>query len=421
MTVEESVFDSFSFPEHWEKEKLRWVVENRKINTLEQLQLLGANITLGVTERFDGDGRPAASEDLSKYKLVEPGDIIMNPLGKPHGSIGRSNIRGITSPAYWVLRTDENKHDSRYMHYLLRSDVMLNEYKRRSKNLPPNQFDLPWDQFREMELFFPPIEEQRLIAKYLDEQIAAVDTLIEKKTVELDQVGYFFDAVVRERILGSGVNNKLPPLWANRLGKDRDLIPLGNLVRIRGEKNDPIKINQVLSLTAARGVILYEDKGAIGNIASEDVSRYSIVRKNDLVVNCMNIIIGSVGLSRYEGVLSPVYYVLMPVSEDSIDMEYLALHFRIREFQRQLIKIGYGILDHRMRIPWINMKAEKIIVPPLEEQRKLVLELKTLDADRLTALTAIEKSINVLQEYRSTLVTSLVTGSYTSPIDRSVA
>jgi restriction endonuclease S subunit len=421
MTMEESVFDSFSFPKHWKKEKLRWVVENRKFHALEQLPLLGANITLGVTERFEGDGRPAASEDLSKYKLVEPGDIVMNPLGKPHGSIGRSEVRGITSPAYWVLRTDQNKYDSKFMHYLLRSEVMLNEYKRRSKNLPPNQFDLPWDQFREMEIFFPEVAQQRLIAMHLDQQIAVVDTLIEKKNVELDQVGYFFDAVVRERILGIGVNENPPPLWANRLGQNRRLIPLGNLVRIRGEKNDPIKINQVLSLTASRGVILYEDKGAVGNIASDDISRYSIVRKNDLVVNCMNVIIGSVGLSKYEGVLSPVYYVLMPVNENSVDMEYLALHFRIREFQRQLIKIGYGILDHRMRIPWINLKAEKIIVPSFEEQRQLVLELKTLDVDRITAISAIEKSISVLQEYKSTLVTSLVTGSFPLPFDRSAA
>jgi type I restriction enzyme S subunit len=135
----------------------------------------------------------------------------------------------------------------------------------------------------------------------------------------------------------------------------------------------------------------------------------------------MNVIIGSVGLSKYEGVLSPVYYVLMPVNENSVDMEYLALHFRIREFQRQLIKIGYGILDHRMRIPWINLKAEKIIVPSFEEQRQLVLELKTLDVDRITAISAIEKSISVLQEYKSTLVTSLVTGSFPLPFDRSAA
>lgn len=159
--------------------------------------------------------------------------------------------------------------------------------------------------------------------------------------------------------------------WANQIASDYKLIPLGRLVRLRREKNDPIKETQILSLTADRGVILYEEKGSVGNQASEDISRYSIVRTGDIVVNSMNVIIGSVGLSKYDGVLSPVYYVLTPINPSMIDMRYLAYHFQIKSFQQGLVRIGYGILDHRMRIPWINLAAELIVVPPIEEQRRI--------------------------------------------------
>ena len=118
------------------------------------------------------------------------------------------------------------------------------------------------------------------------------------------------------------------PKWAKSFSEDIKFMPLGNLVRLRNEKNDPVKLTQVLSLTAARGVILYEDKGAIGNNASEDITRYSVVRIGDIVVNSMNVIIGSVGLSKYDGVLSPVYYVLTPIQSDLIDMRFLAYHFQ---------------------------------------------------------------------------------------------
>ncbi|MCO6667395.1 hypothetical protein KJZ12_08735 [Cutibacterium avidum] len=77
------------------------------------LPLLGVSVATGVRLRGGDDGRPAPSLDLSGYKVVEPGDIIMNALGKPHGSIGRSEIRGITSPAYWILRAQPTL-DSRY-------------------------------------------------------------------------------------------------------------------------------------------------------------------------------------------------------------------------------------------------------------------------------------------------------------------
>lgn len=177
MIIDKPVFEKHIFPSHWNVAEFRWVLEEINETTDKPLPLLGANIHLGVTERFEGDGRPAASEDLSKYKLVRAGDIIMNPLGKPHGSIGRSTKDGITSPAYWILRVDENANSSRYFHYLLRSSMMISEYQRRSKNLPPNQFDLPWEQFRKIQLPLPPLEEQLSIADYLDRNIAIFNKL----------------------------------------------------------------------------------------------------------------------------------------------------------------------------------------------------------------------------------------------------
>jgi restriction endonuclease S subunit len=117
---------------------------------------------------------------------VEPGDIIMNPLGKPHGSIGRSMTTGITSPAYWVLRLKEIENDSRYFHYLLRSEFMVKEFIRRSTNLPPNQFDLPWDDFRDISFALPSGDEQRKIADYLDDQVGKIDKAISLRLLQIE-------------------------------------------------------------------------------------------------------------------------------------------------------------------------------------------------------------------------------------------
>ena len=193
------------------------------------------------------------------------------------------------------------------------------------------------------------------------------------------------------------------PAWAKNFSEDRQFIPLGYVAQLRHEKNDPIQLTQVLSLTADRGVLLYEDKGDIGNRASEDISRYSIVRKGDLVINSMNVIIGSVGISKYEGVLSPVYYVLYPRDNSSLDMRYLAYHFSIQSFQSSLRRIGYGILDHRMRIPWVNLKAESICMVSIEEQRIIAdyLDRKTASIDKILELR--NRQIQVLDEVSKSL------------------
>lgn len=197
--------------------------------------------------------------------------------------------------------------------------------------------------------------------------------------------------------------------WANRVADNYELIPLGRLVRLRNEKNDPVRETQGLSLTADRGVILYEEKGAVGNQASEDISRYSIVKPGDIVINSMNVIIGSVGLSKYNGVLSPVYYVLTPISPERIDMRYLAYHFQIKSFQRGLIRIGYGILDHRMRIPWINLAAELIVVPPIEEQCRIADYLDIQLQSVRMMISKKEALVAAMSKERLTKITSLVT------------
>ena len=92
-------------------------------------------------------------------------------------------------------------------------------------------------------------------------------------------------------------------LWLGNIPQHWELPRLGSVLRERKETNEQRQIDQVLSVLKGIGVIRYEDKGNIGNKKSEDTGRYKIVRPDDIVVNCMNVIIGSVGRSKYTGCL----------------------------------------------------------------------------------------------------------------------
>ncbi len=139
------------------------------------LPLLGVNLSEGVKPRTEDDGRPAPSEDLSKYLVVHEGDVIMNKLGKPHGSVGLSRWHGITSPAYWVLRVDRAIASPRFVHHLLRSRQMVREYERLGKFMPPNQFDISFGSFQNITVAMPELHEQNLIADVLDRMDQAVE------------------------------------------------------------------------------------------------------------------------------------------------------------------------------------------------------------------------------------------------------
>ena len=120
--------------------------------------------------------------------------------------------------------------------------------------------------------------------------------------------------------------------WFGQIPRHWEFKRLGNILCERGERNSGGDITQVLSVMRDRGVIPYAEKGNVGNKRSEDITRYKVVRPKDIVINSMNVIIGSVGISRYTGCLSPVYYVLKTRNSDYYPA-YLDTVLKIKPFQ----------------------------------------------------------------------------------------
>jgi len=196
--------------------------------------------------------------------------------------------------------------------------------------------------------------------------------------------------------------------WLGRMPTHWNLVRLGLVLRERRETNEEKQVAQVLSVLKDVGVIRYEDKGNIGNKKSEDIGRYKIVRPDDIVVNCMNVIIGSVGRSRYTGCLSPVYYVLTRRSEAD-NPRYLAAIFSAKPFHESLVRIGNGILAHRMRIPMELLKCEPFPVPSPEEQAAMVRFLDYANGRLERAIRAKRKVIALLHEQKQAIIHRAVT------------
>ena len=131
--------------------------------------------------------------------------------------------------------------------------------------------------------------------------------------------------------------------------------------------NDPIRSEVLISLTHDRGVIPHSEKGDIGNKEKNDLTKYKLVYPNDLVVNSMNVIIGSSGLSKFYGLVSPVYYMLK-TRDPEMDPWYFHYLFRSVVFQKSLIGVGNGILEHRMRVSMEKLGSHRIPLPPKTEQ-----------------------------------------------------
>ena len=148
--------------------------------------------------------------------------------------------------------------------------------------------------------------------------------------------------------------------WLGMIPINWNVKPMKQILVERKEKNDPIRTNEILSLSIERGVFPYSEKVGGGNKAKEDLTAYKLAYPNDIVLNSMNVIVGAVGLSKYFGCVSPVYYTLYPRTND-YDIRYYSNIFQSSAFQKSLMGYGNGIMmkesDNgklntiRMRIP----------------------------------------------------------------------
>lgn len=172
-------------------------------------------------------------------------------------------------------------------------------------------------------------------------------------------------------------------------------------------KNSPIKTEQILSLVKDKGVMLYEEKGDVGNKAKEDITGYKVAFPNTLIVNSMNILIGSVGISNYKGCVSPVYYVFKETEKS--DLRYINYIFNTREFQKELRKYANGILEIRLRVSATDIFNRKIPMPTKDEQTRIAdfLDEKCAEIDKLSE--DIQKQIEILEDYKNTIISNATT------------
>ena len=181
-----SRFESFDFPSNWKSVPFGRVAPRVQNSGKPDLEPLSVFLGAGVVPRSSReDNHNQLGEDLGKYLVVEPGDIVFNKLRTWQGGLGASRFHGIVSPAYFVCRPTSD-YSPTFLQYLLLSSTYLQELTRISKWQPPSQFDISWEQLKLLPIVAPELSIQKEIAKYLDRETARIDALIEMQIRQTD-------------------------------------------------------------------------------------------------------------------------------------------------------------------------------------------------------------------------------------------
>lgn len=391
----QGVLAEINAPSEWGWERLWSAAPRVQIIGQPDAEPLSVFLQVGVVPRSSReDNHNQLGEDLSKYQIVWPGDLVFNKLRTWQGGLGVSNYHGIVSPAYFVCRPDSNWHP-RYLHYLLLSAPYLAELARLSKFMPPSQFDIPWNMLRTLPLLRPSLIEQRRIANFLDAETARIDVLSATRAAQVSVLDELELARIGEHLSTAEINGPVYAYFDVQLGK------MLNAERASGESQHPYLRNA--------NVHWYEidvDDMATMTFEPGERRRYGI-QSGDLLV-CE----GGAGVAEaavWDGRLSPCFYQksLHRVRARSyVPVEWLMYWLRYAK--------AIGVFDAGGNIATIpHLTGEQLAecrIPVPEDGNRRVAELTS---EIVTIRETQRKMIaanELLAGRRQALITAAVTG-----------
>lgn len=184
----------------------------------------------------------------------------------------------------------------------------------------------------------------------------------------------------------------MKPDWLKETPASWEKVPFGSIFTQSKRKNTGLQRDFVLSVMKDRGVIPYTEKGNVGNKVSEDLTGYKLVDKGDFVLNSMNLYMGSVGVSAYDGVTSTAYIVCKP--SKSVYAGYYSYLIQFRGFQEFVGFLGKGIMEIREAVRWTSLKSVVVPLPDLPTQRAIA---DFLDRETARIDTLIEKKQRLVE------------------------
>lgn len=165
---------------------------------------------------------------------------------------------------------------------------------------------------------------------------------------------------------------------------------------------------QLLSVFLDKGVVSYSstDQKQVHK-PSENMSKYQLVNPGDFVINNQQAWRGSVGISRYKGIVSPAYYIWRPRKDNNpYYMNYLFRdHYIIDQFV--LASKGVGSIQRQVYVPY--MKRIILSIPPREEQNQIVRYLDWQVSKINKLIHGYQRQIKLLEERRQTVIDRAVT------------
>ena len=396
-----------SIPEHWECKKIGSLFSERKTKVSDADYPPLSVTKLGIVPQL---ANAAKSDSGDNRKLVCSGDFVINSRSDRKGSCGVSELAGSVSLINIVL-TPRNSWDNKYVHYLMRSQSFSEEYYHYGRGIVADLWTTRYSEMKNILLPVPPHDEQEQIVRFLDWKVSGINKLINIKKKEIKKVTELKKTVVNE-VVTRGLNPNVPMKdsgveWLGDIPSHWKTYRCKYLFSERDERSIEGK-EQHLSMSQKYGLVpdtILDER----RMLSESYAGGKICYENDLVLNRLKAHLGVFSLAPQMGVISPDYTVLIPRIERIIPA-YAEAVLKSQKCRRELRVRVKGVTEGFWRLYTDSFNTIVLPVPPVEEQKSIMDEIKLFEEKTANYISVILKEVEVLHELRNKLISDVVTG-----------
>lgn len=412
-------------PAHWRVVRNGSLFGQRSQTGYADLPVLEVSLKTGVQVRsFGGAKRKQVMSDFAKYKRAAKGDLAYNTMRMWQGALGICPVEGLVSPAYVVARPYPEVVPE-YFAALFRTGDYMAEIDAASRGIVKDRNRLYWDQFKQMQSPCPPPDEQAAIVRFLasvngrlERAIRAkrkvIALLIEQKQANMQRcVSHGLDDGVPSKPSGIPWLGDIPIHWrTSRLKHCISRIEQGWSPQCDAQPAGDgewgvLKVGCVNRDTFSPG----QNKKLPDSLRPEPDLE---VRDGDILVSRANTtsLLGLAALvnkPRSKLMLSDKLFRFR-AKADQFDSAFLVAALRAKACRVQIESSTNGASSSMQNIGQSVLRELWLAVPPLAEQQAVVAHIAQEARPLNEAIARLEREIELHLEYRTRVVTDIVTG-----------
>ena len=413
-----------TIPEEWNSCPLKYVFEiQKRIAGKEGYTVLSITQSGIKPKNMSAQGQYA--QDYSNYQLVYPGDFAMNHMDLLTGWVDISQHEGVTSPDYRVfVNRDTNRFCSEYYKYIFQYCYSNKVFYGMGQGVSGfGRWRLPADMFLNFRLPIPMLEEQKIIAEFLEQRIDSIDKLVAEAKASIEEYKAWKASIIYEAVTkgldpnaemkDSGIQwfGQIPANWNVYKTRYALSMPITDGPHTTPELFDEgIPFVSAEAVSCGKGRINFDHiRGYISQEFYEECCQKYIPQKNDIYMIKSGATTGRVSYVDTDvkfTIWSPL--AVFRCNKERMYFKYLFYFLQSDAYQKQ-VQLGwtYGT---QQNIGMRTLETLKVCVPPIDIQKSIAKELDSRCEIIDGLIEEKEALIADLEAYKKSLIFEVVTG-----------